>query len=370
MLFILGIILFITLVVVHEYGHFLVAKRNGVEVEEFGIGFPLKIAGKKLGKGIFESYYTINLLPLGGFVRLKGENDSDKRKGSLGAASTWAKVKIMMAGVAMNFLAAIVFLSLASAVGFPELPKQIVPNQFYIASDTKIIKDEVRVVGVEENSPASKIGIKAGDSIRAIGGKPINSTEQLMAATKKFKGDEVVIRFQNEDDKLIEKPVKLRESEKDGHLGVAPRDLTVRRSTWSSPIVGTGLTYQLSKSSVILLGQTVGDLVQGDTEKATENVGGPVIIGATLLHLETFGELFFIIGIISLTLAIMNALPIPALDGGRLAVMLLFKAIQKITGKNYLTERIENAIHGTGFVALMILAVLITYVDIGRVSGG
>ena len=87
MIFILGIILFISLVVLHEYGHFLVAKKNGVEVEEFGIGFPPKLFGKKMGKGIFEGYYTINLLPLGGFVKLKGENDADKRKGSLGAAS-------------------------------------------------------------------------------------------------------------------------------------------------------------------------------------------------------------------------------------------------------------------------------------------
>ena len=116
-----GIILFILLIVLHEYGHFLVAKRNGVDVEEFGIGFPPKIWGKKLGKGIFEGYYTINLLPLGGFVKLKGESGDDLDKGSFKIASGKAKLKIMLAGVAMNLVAAFVILTIVALFGMPKL---------------------------------------------------------------------------------------------------------------------------------------------------------------------------------------------------------------------------------------------------------
>ncbi|MDQ5958805.1 MAG: regulator of sigma protease, partial [Patescibacteria group bacterium] len=137
-LLILGLFLFFMLVVLHEYGHFLVAKRNGVDVEEFGVGFPPKLFGKTFGKGIFKSYYTVNLLPLGGFVRLKGENDAATEKGSLGAASTNVKLRIMLAGVAVNFVAALIFFTIVAWVGMP----QIVPNQFTVASDSKVIRQD------------------------------------------------------------------------------------------------------------------------------------------------------------------------------------------------------------------------------------
>src|SRR6266481_5182881 len=98
LVFIFGLVLFIGLVLVHEWGHFILARRNGVDVEEFGLGFPPRAWSKKLKSGM---RLSLNWLPLGGFVKLKGENDSDSRKGSLGAASLWTKSKIMLAGVTM-----------------------------------------------------------------------------------------------------------------------------------------------------------------------------------------------------------------------------------------------------------------------------
>ena len=178
-LLIIGLFLFVLLIVVHEYGHFLVAKRNGVEVEEFGIGFPPKLFGKKLGKGIFEGYYTINALPLGGFVRLKGENDADTEKGSFGAASTKAKLRIMLAGVAMNLLAALFIFTIVSWVGMP----QLIPDQYTVKSDSTVTRQDVFAAFVDEQSPAATAGIIAGDVIVSIDNEPVNSDIDLRRLT-------------------------------------------------------------------------------------------------------------------------------------------------------------------------------------------
>src|SRR6187402_270705 len=133
-LLVLAVILFIGLVVVHEWGHFIAARRNGVEVEEFGIGFPPKIWGKqvKTKKSTFE--FTINALPLGGFVRLKGENDASDGPGTFGAASLLTKVKVMLAGVGMNLIATFILFTFLALIGIPKL----VDNQFTVQSDTKV----------------------------------------------------------------------------------------------------------------------------------------------------------------------------------------------------------------------------------------
>ncbi len=143
-LLILGLVLFVCLVIVHEYGHFRAARKGGVEVEEFGLGFPPKIWGRKLKN---KTLLSINILPLGGFVRLKGEHDADTAKGSYGAASLGRKVKIMTAGVVMNLATALGILTLLALIGMPRL----VEKQFVIASESKVIKQEVLVGYVEPN---------------------------------------------------------------------------------------------------------------------------------------------------------------------------------------------------------------------------
>ncbi|MFZ2513447.1 MAG: site-2 protease family protein, partial [Candidatus Saccharimonadales bacterium] len=156
--FVLGIILFLLLIITHEMGHFLVAKRNGVKAEEFGIFFPPKLWGKKM-KGGWD--FTINALPLGGFVKLKGEHDSDTEKGSFGAASDWAKAKIMLAGVAVNLVTALALFTILALFGMPKL----VDNQFTVTSDTKITRHDVLVGYVEEKTPAAKAGLQERDKL-------------------------------------------------------------------------------------------------------------------------------------------------------------------------------------------------------------
>jgi regulator of sigma E protease len=369
-LIILGFILFVGLVVLHELGHFLVARRNGVEVEEFGLGFPprAKVLGKKNG-----TVYTLNWLPLGGFVKLKGEHDADTEPGTFGAASLWVKIKIMVAGVAVNALTAFVMLTLIALAGMP----QIIENQFTVESDTKIIQREVLVGYVEPDSPASKAGIKEQEELASIGvpNSPkdfITSAEQLPGLTQKYAGQEVEIVVRNEGE-ARQVVTSLRDKEEveaskntdepKGHLGIAPAEYIVQRSTWSAPIVAAGLMKQITEATFKGLGTALGGLFQGDTEKASSQVSGIVGIGYIIGKGSALGIQFvlLIIAIISLTLAIMNVLPIPALDGGRLFVTLLFRAIRQP-----LTERKEEWIHGTGFVLLMLLFILITIVDINR----
>jgi regulator of sigma E protease len=381
-LLILGLVLFVLLVVLHEYGHFLVAKRNGVEVEEFGVGFPPKLYGRKMGKGIFEGYYTINLLPLGGFVKLKGEHDADKTKGAYGSVSTPAKLRIMLAGVAMNLAAALVIFTIVALVGMP----QLVDNQFKVKSDSKVTRSQVITNYVDDNSPAAKAGLKNADIISALNGQKITTREQLRTATKEHAGQTVTIDYIRKSKPATtvatllsstEVEASLKTDNPKGYLGLASSEYTLVRSTWSAPIVAAGLSVQFTKltlvglgSAIAHLGKAIGSAVTGNETQAkkqasaaSENVSGPVGIFAILQQGSALGYQFilFVVGLISLTLAIMNFLPIPALDGGRAFVTLLFRAMKKP-----LLPRTEELIHGTGFAALMLLFIVITVVDVRR----
>ncbi len=384
LLLILGLFLFVGLVVVHEFGHFIMARRGGVEVEEFGIGFPpqAKVLTKKNG-----TVFTLNWLPLGGFVKLKGENDADKTPGSFGAARLSTKVKIMLAGVAMNLATAFVLLTLLAFVGTPRL----IDNQFTVASDTHVTKQEVLVGFVEPGSPAEKAGLQPRDRILGLGNESFNNTADCasppcmqfsinQAGDLRKRTEELLHSRQatvlldtvhNGKRKVLTiQPRSLKEvadSEKThnpkGYLGIVPTEYVVQRSTWSAPIVAAGFIKQVTVLTFKGLGTAIAGVFQGNGTKASSQVSGPVGVFVLLKDGSLLGYQFIvmIIAIISLTLAIMNALPIPALDGGRLFVTLLFRAVRRP-----LRKKTENLIHGTGFAALMLLFVLITIVDVRR----
>ncbi len=368
MLLVLGLTLFILLVVVHEWGHFIAARRGGVDVEEFGIGFPPKVWGKKIGEGKKQFLFSINLLPLGGFVRLKGENDSDTRKGSFGAAPLSTKVKIMLAGVVMNLLAAFAVLTVLALMGMPKL----VDNQFTVASDTKIIRDVenkgyVMADTIVKNSPAERAGLQKGDRIVSFDGQAITQADQVAKMSKENSGKQVEVAIERDGQAKTVQVSLNKENTGQGYLGVGSRSgqkgIELRRSTWSSPIVAAGLTKQFTELTYKGLGGVVSNLFKGHTAEATEQVSGPVGIVVILKEGSKLGINFvlMIIAVISLTLALINILPIPALDGGRLFVTLLFKAI-----KRPLNRKTEEYIHGAGFAFLMLLFVLITIVDVRR----
>lgn len=361
-LLILGVVLFIGLVVIHEWGHFIAARRGGVEVEEFGIGFPPRLWKKKVKTGSSKFLFTVNLLPLGGFVRMKGENDADKRPGSFGAAPLATKIKIMLAGVTMNLIVAVGLLMILAWIGMPKL----IDNQYTVASDTKVLTTSDVVAGeVVSDSPAARGGMQKDDKIISVAGTLVYERENVGKIAREHAGQnvEVVIERAGQRQNL---QVQLNsENTGMGYLGVAsqPSGIELRRSTWSAPVVAAGLTKQFTELTFKGIGTIFSSLFKGDTRTASEQVSGPVGIAVILKEGSKLGIHFilFVIAILSLSLAIMNILPIPALDGGRLFVTLLFRALKKP-----LTADREDWIHGTGFVALILLFVLITIVDVKR----
>jgi regulator of sigma E protease len=383
-LFSLGVILFISLILVHEWGHFLMARRSGVDVEEFGLGFPPRAWSKKHKSGMILS---LNWLPLGGFVKLKGEYDADDRKGSFGAASLPAKSKILLAGVTLNLVAGLVLLTILALVGMPKL----IDNQFSVSGDTKITHQNVYAGYVLPSSPAAKTGIQSQDIIQKVSynghTRSITTAQQLRDELTTLAGQKVQLTYKHKNQTLTsnvkllsdkEVNASLKTSNPKGHLGITPTDLQIRRSTWSAPIVALGFTKQLVVltlqglgHAVAGLGSAIAGIVTNNHQarangqaQAAEQTGGIVAIMAILWNGGALGINFIlmIVAVVSLTLAIINILPIPALDGGRLFVMLFSRKVLR----HPLSQTVEEWVHGAGMIVILILFALITIVDVRR----
>lgn len=353
-LIILGLILFVLLVVVHEWGHFIAARKNGVEVEEFGIGFPprAKVLTKRKG-----TMYTLNWLPLGGFVSLKGEHSSAKGKGTFGEASFAKKTLIIFAGVLMNWLAAAFIFTIVALVGMPHL----IENQFKVSSDAKE-SYQIVVSSVQEGSPAEGVGVSDTAVLKAVDGQELSSTDEFIEYVDAKRGEQVSLTYaQNGSEQT--KEITLRENENEGPTGLQVVQVTSVRSTWSAPVVGVATTAQLTAETYKGLFNAVKNLVIGERGEASKSVTGPVGIFGLLKALSNQGFPFvlFLIGVLSLSLAVFNSLPIPALDGGRWFVMAAYKVFKKP-----LTKETEERIHGTGMAVLLLLIVAVTILDIQR----
>lgn len=371
----IGLFVLVILVVLHELGHAVAARRNGVVVEEFGIGFPPRAWAKKLKNGVLLS---LNWLPLGGFVKLQGENDSATKKGDYGAASMWAKTKILLAGVLANWVTAVILFTVLALTGLPK----IIPDQFTVASDTTEIRQPVTVSVVSKDSPADKAGLKAGDQIVRFAGRPLDEPKDLTAMAEQYKGDTVEIIYKrNNVEKNASLKLRSENTDKKGYLGVGAQQQTTYRATWSAPIVGVVLTGQLTQVTFQSLGDMLAKLGTGIFQKLSfdsasqkqgdqklgevgDGVAGPIaILGILFPSARDAGltSLVLITAVISLTLAVMNILPIPALDGGRWFVTVLFRALKKP-----LSKELEERIHGTGFMVLMGLVILVTIADVSK----
>lgn len=375
---IIGLLILVFLIVVHELGHAIAARRNGVVVEEFGIGFPPRAWSRKLKNGIL---FSLNWLPLGGFVKLQGENDAASKKGDYGAASFWVKTKILLAGVMINFLVAVVIFTGFAIAGLPKFTG-VIDNQFTVAGDTKEVKQPVQVVQVVPGSPADKGGLKTGDELLRINGQPVGDPSRVKHFSEQSKGKTVKIIYHRGNTEGIAL-VTLRAENKDGngYLGIGTSQRVVRQSTWSAPIVGVTITYQLAEATLKSLGQTIGDLATGLVDKTnsdkqvreqgdqkinhvSQNVAGPIgILGVIFPSAREagIGSLLFLTGLISLTLAVMNALPIPALDGGRWFLMALFRVMRRP-----LVRELEEKINSIGFLVLVALIILVSFADVGK----
>jgi len=365
---VLLLVILVALVVIHEFGHFVVARRAGVRVHEFGIGFPpraLTYAKDKKG-----TIYTLNWLPIGGFVRMEGEEGESDDPQSFVRQRLPTRLAILLAGVGMNILLA-----------------------FIIFTGIALFADPVSLASIGQvtpGSPAEQIGLQggaqtgtdpqgnaifddSGDRITAINGQQFfvfdsiglgNDTPQG-AYLRAHAGQQVALTVRHPDGTVQTYDVTLRPPEiaqTQGALGV--RFAALGTEDTQRPVldaVATGARRTVDAATLILRG--LGDLVANIT---TPPVSGPVGIVSTIGQVRSSLPPVFLvwfIGLLSANLAVVNVLPFPPLDGGRVAVSL----IQAATG-NRVSEAAERMVYLAGFIALMALLAWITFFDIQRLG--
>lgn len=362
------------LVLVHELGHFLMAKKLGIKIEEFGFGLPPRIFGVKRG----ETIYSINWLPIGGFVKLYGEDEAgthnpepltSNQKKAFFAKSKKARAAVLVSGVTMNFLLAIVVISYIFTQGV------FVPT------------DKVYVKEISAGSPAEEAGLKINDRISLVNEEKITGISQFQELTKKNLGQEISVEVL----RLVDNPCRLNPQvlggypgmkischgenpvfsliprvsppQGEGPLGVAISNLEERKyPLWQAPFLGTQEAFRLSGMMFIELGKILFNLIT--FKPVTAEVAGPLGIAQATGEAVKFGwmAVLQLIGLLSLNLAVVNILPFPALDGGRL----LFIGLEALT-KRRVNPKWEMWTHQAGMAILLGLVVLVTLNDVLRI---
>jgi len=360
------------LVLVHELGHFLVAKRAGIGVEEFGFGYPPRIVAKKIGG----TTYSINWVLFGGFVKLYGEEleeTSSRPRFSLGDAF-WSKSKkvrtsVIVAGVLANFLLAIVCFSIVySFAGIPTKTNQI------------------KVVGLVEDAPGAQAGLLEGDIILSINNIELDEMSAFIELVEQEKGNQIAVKVdRKENNPCLEKALgeldfncegdnlilltTPRESppEGEGALGIIISDMEMKKyPLWQMPFYGTieGFKEALTWISLVFggLGMMLGNLItKGQVPREIAGPVGILQITSTVARSGILTILQFI-GVLSVNLAVINILPFPALDGGRL----VFIGYEIVTGKKP-KPKIEHWVNFIGMAVLLFLIVLVTINDLQRI---
>ncbi|MDD5606131.1 MAG: M50 family metallopeptidase [Patescibacteria group bacterium] len=346
------ILIFSILVLGHELGHFWAARRAGVKVEEFGIGLPPRIWGKRQKDMI----WSINWIPFGGFVRVKGEGgenaaDSD----SLGSKSYGARALFTTGGVLMNFLIAYLGLVIGFWLGMPPLATDV---SSYI-DDQAQVASQVLVVQVGENSPALSAGVAAGDIILSVNGQLVNTAEELQAAINAAGQATLVINRAGEELGLS---VATTMSEGRHVIGILADELVekVHYVWWKVPYFALVELWRLISAIAVAIVGILASLVK--SASLPDTIAGPVGIAkltAQAVRLGFLSVLQFLI-FLSVNLGLINIVPFPALDGGRLA----FLVAEMIRGGKKVKPVVENAIHSLGFLLLLAFIFAVTYKDI------
>ena len=343
------------LVIVHEFGHFIIAKKTGVKVLEFAIGFPPRLYSKKRG----ETKYSINAIPLGGYVQMLGELEHSKDKRAFENQKPSVRFWISIAGVIMNIILAWTLLTIGFAVGM----SPIVSDPDSIPG--KKLSNEIILADIAKDSPAEKAGIEAGDiAVSATSDGVLtsfSSLDQFDEYNTNHKNKTVIYTLLR-DNETISKEANLSD-DSDSQLGVAIIDKAEIRVPWyKAPYVALRETYRITHLTFEFLGLFIKKLfLHGQFE---EGVGGPVAIYTyTGLALKAgIMVLLQFVALLSINLALINILPFPALDGGRL----VFIVLERFCGKRIVRENVENIIHTIGFALLIIFILAITYKDVTR----
>lgn len=342
------------LVIVHEFGHFLAARKSGMTVEEFGVGFPPRVFSWKSKKG---TTWSVNAIPLGGFVKIKGENGKDSDASDSFASQTWLKrFLVVIAGVVMNLVMAWVLFSVGFLFGLPAVVEEGV-DAGVMVTDTSIT-----IVDVLPKSAADDAGLVVGDRVLTIDGVAYDHGAPARDALKPHEDGSalsVMIAHQGETKTVTVAPKFVEELGRDG-VGVALVETGFLRYPWyMAPIKGAQVTVSSTWDVLSAFGGLIASIFR--QEDVSANLSGPVGIAVLTGQVASLGgsHLVQFAAMLSINLAVMNVLPFPALDGGRLA-FLLYEVIRRKKA----SPTFEQTVHGIGFAVLLLLVLIVTVKDI------
>ncbi len=350
------ILILSVLVLIHEFGHFLMAKAFGMRVEEFGIGLPPR-AKKLFTKA--GTLFSLNWLPVGGFVKLYGEDYEDETqlasKEAFFNKPAWQRALVLLAGVTMNFaLAIVLFATVYSFLGIP--------------TETS----NIHIIEVRKDSPAEVSGFPIESVIKKVSFEqtdyPFGSTEEFIGTIDKLKGKEIEMTLLSKEgeEKIYKVTPRENPPEGEGSLGVALSNMEmIKFPWWQMPFRGAvvGMEEAVSWGREILknLGMVMTQIFTG--KGVPKDISGPIGIYQVSKEVYKFGwtAVLQFMGVLSVNLAILNVMPFPALDGGRI----VFLVVEKIIGKKR-KNKIEGYVHTVGMIFLLLLMLLITGRDIWR----
>lgn len=353
------IVILSVLVLIHELGHFLVAKKFGIKVEEFGLGFPPRVWGKRIG----ETLYSINALPIGGFVKLYGEDEAGS--GKIGshknitedldraffARPIWQRALVVVAGVVMNFLLALVIVTgLITFEGIPTPGNQITISE------------------IVKGSPAEKAGIKKGDLVEKVGNVKIDNSQILINETRKYLGKELELTVKRgKQSEVIKITPRKNFPSNQGPMGIAiSQNISLVKYPFPQSLY-YGFKQAVNDSYMTVVGfkNVVIDIFTRFT--LPQGVAGPIGMAQLTGEFVRVGPsaVLSLVYVLSLSLAVLNILPIPALDGGRF----FFILVEAVTRRK-VNPRFEAMAHAVGIVLLLTFLAVVSYKDILRIISG
>lgn len=335
----------VVLILAHELGHFVTAKAFGVRVDEFGLGFPPRLLSVKRG----ETRYSLNAIPLGGFVKMAGEEDPNVPR-SLASKSIGTRILILSAGSLMNFLLPLLLFSIALMIPY------------------NLVVGQIRVDEVAPNSPAAQAGIRPGDAILSVNGKPVNNSGDLHRYIQLNLGKRITMLVQHGDSarETVQVTPRWKPPQNQGAIGITintsnPSIISQHYPFWKAIPLGVSACIE----TFILFKNGIVSMIIGAVPVA---VTGPVGIAQITGEVAKAGisPLLEFAAFLSINLALINIFPLPALDGGRIAFVLL-EAVRR--GKR-ISPKTEGLVHLIGFAMLMVFFLAITYQDIIRIISG
>ena len=361
------------LVLIHEIGHFVAARKFGARAEEFGFGFPPRVFGiykNKDGKwarvwggkevnDASDTIYSFNALPLGGFVKIKGENGNEEvATDSFANKPIWQRAIILSAGVFMNIVLAVILLSIGFMIGLPQAVDKNMPK------NANIQDYRMQIAQVLSDSEADKSGFKGGDIIVGINGEQFLTYEDLQKFMSDKEGEKLNYEVKRGKESFILEvvPHKLEQSEKIG-IGIIVTEAATVSFPWYAAIWhGFAYTFTMLWMIIVAFFGFFKDIIVGNG--VSQDVAGPVGIATMTGDMARLGIAYVIqfAAMLSVNLAVINFLPFPALDGGRV----LFLFIEWIKGSPVKRE-FEATAHYAGFALLIILVIVITFKDITKI---